>query len=190
MSKRYLFERDTDFSRLPETDWLANDTETGGLDASRNALLSIAVWSPTYQNSWYVQPIGQVEPSALAVNHLDTAVCASEGLRTRECAERLMAAMKGKSLIGHNIGFDLSFIARRVFGLGPTDDALLLFRGWRILDTYAMYSKLHPDEPKHLSDIVAHYGIEHDVSRLHDALYDAEMTGRCYLAMRQEMIDG
>lgn len=181
---RYSFLKDTDYT--PAEEWIAIDTETGGLDATKHALLSIAVWSPSYQDSWLTRPLGVTEPEAIKINGLDPAKCASEGLKQGESAERLMVALRGKAIVGQNISFDLAFLARRVFGLQPGDDAMKLFRGWRLLDTHDIFKRLHPDEPCHLHEIASYYGISLP-GRFHDAAYDAEVTGRVYMAMMEEM---
>lgn len=182
---RYYFKRDTDYAH-PPTDWIALDTETGGLDARKNALLSIAVWSPDYHDSWLVHPFGVTEPQALEINGLSVDECKKEGLFPDACGERLLKAIKGRAIIGQNIGFDLGFLAQRVFGLAPNDVGLRLLGAWRIIDTCDMFRRLHPDEPRHLCDIAAHYGLEVD-GQYHNALCDAEVTARVYMAMVAEM---
>lgn len=179
---RYSFGKSTDYTG----DWIAIDTETGGLDPTRHALLSIAVWSPTYQDSWLCRPLGACEAEAMKINGLDARECAENGLKPRESAERLMVALRGKAIVGQNVGFDLGFIASRIFGLKPGDDAMLIFRSMHIIDTHDIFKRLHPDAPCHLHEIAEHYGLG-DKSRFHDAAYDAEMTGRVYMAMQEEM---
>lgn len=182
---RYNFRRDTDYSHLPD-EWIAIDTETGGLDATKHALLSVAVWSPSYHDTWLTKPFGVVEPEALKINGLSTKTCSAEGLQAGECGERLLRAIAHKAIIGQNIGFDLGFIAHRVFGFAPDDAGMHLFKAWRLIDTCDMFRKLHPDEPRHLHEIAAFYGIEVP-GEYHNALYDAEVTGRVFLAMASEM---
>lgn len=175
-------------SWLPLDGIAAIDTETGGLSPMKHALLSVAVWTPEDGvTEFLVQPDGLCEAEALKINGLDPRECREKGLSRKEAAEKLSALLRGRVIVGQNVGFDLSFIAHRIFGIKPRTDAARLLQMLPVADTHDIFKQLHPDEPRHLGEIAAYYGVNPHPESAHSAGYDAEMTGRAYQAMVREM---
>lgn len=182
---RYSMKKDNNWI---SDNWIAIDTETGGLDPMQHALLTVAAWSPDVSETWMMRPDGRIESEALRINGLDPSQCAQEGLSRKEAAARLLQLIRGKAIVGQNICFDMSFIARRIFGIKPEDEAARLLGALRLIDTHDIFLSLHPGEPCHLCEIAAYYGIKGE--GFHTAIYDAEVTGRVYMAMLKELKDG
>lgn len=182
---KYQFKLETDFSHLP-SDFVVIDTETGGLDATKHALLSVAMWSPSGPaDIFLMKPFGKVEPDAIKINKLDVAKCAKEGLSCGQAAERIMHFIGRRPVVGQNIAFDMSFLASRVFGIKAGSPAVRLFDSIRLYDTHNIFRSMHT-EPSRLFELAAFYGVDIGDS-YHDALFDAEVTGRVYLQMREEI---
>ncbi len=84
-------------------------------------------------------------------------------------------------LVGHNVAFDLQFLARR-----PQGAAALL--ALPVLDTLLLSPVVHPEVDRHaLEDIAGRLGI--NVIGRHTALGDALVTGEVFLALIQLLAD-
>ena len=102
---------------IPTTDFIAIDTETGGLDSTECALLSIAAvpsWdAPPFHV--YILPVGRLEKKALEVNGYTPELWAARGALPEKHA--LWELQRWEHGIGrryqmaaHNAGFDLLFM--------------------------------------------------------------------------------
>lgn len=100
------------------TDFIAIDTETGGLDATECALLSIAA-VPSWGAEPFValiQPVGKIEKKAAAVNGYTPELWAERGAMPAKFAaielQRWLYQFHGRrfDLAAHNAGFDALFV--------------------------------------------------------------------------------
>jgi DNA polymerase III epsilon subunit-like protein len=101
------------------TDFVAFDTETGGLNSAECALLSIAAvpsWdAPPF--SVHILPAGRIDPKAAEVNGYTPELWAARGAMTPKNAlfefQRWLFEVRGDrrfDMAAHNAGFDLLFI--------------------------------------------------------------------------------
>lgn len=94
------------------------DTETGGLDPDRHALLEVGIVKVNFQlevvaefESFVCPPeMMIVEPSALGVNKLDLGEVRTKGLKEAELVKGLAPFMAGTVVVGHNVAFDWAFL--------------------------------------------------------------------------------
>ena len=96
----------------------------------------------------------------------------------KEAAETFLAFVGEALIVGHNVGFDLSFIeAARGDGYR--------FEAGRYLDTLVLARELFPGaESYRLGDLARFFGIE--LESAHRALPDAEATARLLLAFAED----
>ena len=155
----------------------ALDLELTGLKPRSDEIIEIGVvrctpdqvlerWStlvrPQTMPSLRIQRITGITPEMLA-----------EAPNFEEIEPKLRSLLDGAGLIGHNVGFDQSFLdAVNVHATHPATDTLLLAQ---IIDPAARSHRL--------GDLCAEYGIELD--QAHRALADAEASRRLLLALQE-----
>lgn len=116
--------------------FLIIDTETGGLDASKHSILSLAgiAWHPgikEIENSFtfgIAEPEIFAMPEAIAVNKINTDHLKKYGYSPWAAINQIKIFLnqvfsnerKPIILIGHNVGFDISFL-KRLYKLGGED---------------------------------------------------------------------
>lgn len=127
--------------------YLVVDTETGGLDAKKHSILSIA--GVAWKANCEIEPLfdfyiceDKIETTkrALEVNKIDLEIVKEEGYGCYEAVREIKKALnkrfghdrKPLTLIGHNISFDVGFIKRLYEQAGQ--DYYVDFRN-RALDT-------------------------------------------------------
>lgn len=162
---------------------LVLDTETTGLDVSRDRIVQIgavAMRGAEFENAAaldrLVDPGCPIPARAVAIHGIDEAMLAGAPRFSGVCNE-IETIAAGRVWIGHNIGFDIALVAREMALLG---------RKWRrpqSLCTTQLFAALYPRERDlNLESLTAHYGLS-DAGR-HSALGDAQMTAalwRCIL---------
>jgi DNA polymerase-3 subunit epsilon len=78
-------------------------------------------------------------------------------------------------LVGHNVGFDMSFLRKR-------EDRTGVHLGQPVLDTLLLDAAVHPDHEQHsLEAVAARLGV--DVTGRHTALGDALVTGEVFVRL-------
>ena len=168
---------------------LVIDTETGGLDPSRNAILSLAavVYNDGPEESIHLlinDPEGTMHIEALEVNGISQEKVAAEGISPREAVNRLRAllnknGMHGKVVLaGHNLPFDIGFLCRLFNLAGVSYDSMFRYGG---LDTKSLALALEAaGRIRPLSSSLAHTAAALGLNswREHDALEDALATAR------------
>ena len=163
------------------------DTETGGLDPLKNAVLQVAfVASKGRQIQVDVLDAGVCEIDALAINHIDLDLHETKALSLHSAATLLFdfycevkgCIPNGKVILGgHNTGFDIAFL-RRLF----RDTRIECPFSWhRTLDThtllFAKYARGEiPYEACNLEGALKHFGIRYEKAERHTALGDARVT--------------
>ena len=174
------------------------DTETGGLDPLYHSILSVGLVSGDgrKQLEFYVaEPEIVTHPRSMAINRLDPAVIAAEGLDPVAACERIdrflesLEVPRPVMMVGHNIAFDIAFL-RRMYRLAGRP--LPVDFGHRTVDTHTLMWSLvaRGKLPPHVrgSDAAfAHFDIAPPPEKRHTALGDAIAT-RDLLERLLEMI--
>jgi len=171
------------------TSLLVLDTETGGLDPSTDALLSIGLvdWRDgevRRTEEILVDPEGLVcGAKAMEVNRIDLDIHLAYSVSRAEAARRVREFCRpmGRPWItGHNVQFDISFV-RRLF----TPEELRRTFSHRVMDTmqvlaYLGHCGLIPDGIGKLDQAIQHFGIDVPAGQRHTALADALATASLY----------
>jgi DNA polymerase-3 subunit epsilon len=188
------------------------DTETGGLDPSVHALLSIGMahWRDGEilgTREILVQPGGRtVDSRALDINKIDLRAHNKVALARRSAAELFYRTTEewfpshGKNnritLGGHNVAFDVNFI-RPLFGDRWADTYNHAVVDTSSIFTFLWHSSRVPNELRGLDQGLRYFGVEVDNGKRHTALGDAVATALVYGAAvkslaspSQEWLDG
>lgn len=149
-------------------EWTAIDLETTGLDPSQDEIIEIGA----------VRVVdGQIVDEFSTLVHPGRAIPAPVTVLTgiqnddligapsiQAVLPQLQAFVGNTPLLGHNVGFDASFMHKHG-----------LFRNNEQIDTYELASVLLPEAPRYaLSQLTVMFGF--DIQSAHRALYDARAT--------------
>jgi CBS domain-containing protein len=161
---------------------VAIDTETTGLDPGNARIVEIAAvrvsageFEPEPPLVSRVRPDLPIPPRSTAFHHItDDMVAGAPSVAT--VLPRLEAALGGRLVIGHAVGFDLAMLAAESRRAG---------REWskpRSLDVRTLGMLVAPDLASHsLDGLAAWLGIE--IVNRHSALGDAEAAARIFIAL-------
>lgn len=168
---------------------LVLDCETGGLDPSTDALLSVGLVD--FQDGVVlrteeilIDPEGMVcDPKALAVNRIDLEMHCAYSVPRAHAAKQIQDFCRpmGRPIVaGHNVFFDIGFI-RRLFA----PEVLRRMVSHRMLDTMQVlcflgHAGLIPPDIAKLDQAMAHFGIAMPEGKRHTALGDALVTAELY----------
>lgn len=172
----------SDDTLLAELPVVVLDTETTGLDAGRDAIVSVGAvlchGRRLYRASVLdrlVDPGRAIPARATAVHGIDQAMVAGQPTIGQVLPE-LREMVSGRVVIGHQIGFDLALLhhaARRAGQDWPPPPRL---------DILLLSAALAPDEIGHeIDDQAARVGI--NISGRHTALGDALVTAELWLRL-------
>ncbi|CAA7612846.1 3'-5' exonuclease [Magnetospirillum sp. SS-4] len=171
-----------DATLLSELPSLVLDTETTGLNAARDAIVSVGAvrchGNRIYRSTvldLLVDPGRRIPARATAVHGIDDAMVAGKPGIDRVLPE-ILAMMAGTVLVGHNIGFDLALLqnAARVTGHAWTPPPRL--------DILLLAAALSPDEAAlEIDDQAGRMGI--NVSGRHTALGDSLVTAEIWVRL-------
>lgn len=180
------------------------DTETGGTDALRHAIIQIGavMWEhdqgvgriiPNSEFSIVIHESGELDPEALAINHFTDERIAREGVSSYQAlvqwhrylepwtgiAARNDTGASKLVLGGHNIGFDSEFLRRlyRINGYTKADFERRI--SYRQFDTasvarFLIMAGVVPIQEPKSDSLFMHFGCTPD--KPHDALSDAIAT--------------
>jgi len=172
------------------------DVETGGFNASRDALLEIAAVTvrlddngrahPAETLSSHVIPFpgAGLDPKALAFNGIDPDHPFRDALPEREALTKVLGpvrrAVKASGctraiLVGHNAAFDLGFLNAAVDRAGFKRNP---FHPFSTFDTVSLSGLAFGQTV--LARAASAAGLEWHESEAHSAVYDAEMTCRLF----------
>jgi CBS domain-containing protein len=157
------------------------DTETTGLDASEARLLQFGavhieagVLAAT-KFECKVNPGVAIPPASTKIHGLTAEILAGAPIFP-EAYARFCGFAETRLLIGHNVGFDLAILQRecKLAGLKPPQN--------RMLDTRLLAELCFPRLAGFTLDALAsHLGLT--ITGRHDALADAELTAKLFLAL-------
>ncbi len=181
------------------------DTETGGLDARTNSILSlgaVVLHNGAIADTLYClirEPEINAEPTALAINKLDLNVVREEGLTPAEAVNKLVNFLqrndirKSAQFAAHNAPFDLAFV-KRLFELAGKDFNKVFSYRPLCTQTAALLLDLSgrislPGGSASLDNLVKFFKVDLDRSEGHNALNDA-VAGARVLVKELELIGG
>lgn len=168
------------------------DVETGGFNATRDALLEIAAVMITISpegrlargetHAYHVRPFegANLEPASLAVNGIDPFHPLRPAIDERDALHRVfrdvreairLQGCKRAILVGHNANFDLSFLNAAVV---RTEIKRNPFHPFSCFDTVTLAGAALGQTVLAKAAMVA--GMEWDSASAHSAAYDAERT--------------
>jgi len=165
------------------------DTETTGLDPARARIIEIG-GLPLSDGRLdekralrrLVNPGEPIPETATRINKIDDTMVADAPGFAKVWPD-FVAAISGKVLIGHTLGFDLAMLKRECMRAG------LPWHPLRTLDTNLLAQVVAPN--------LGGFTLEHLASWLgiavedrHSALADAELTGKIFLALIPKLRDG
>lgn len=175
------------------------DVETGGFDASRDALLEIAV-VPILMNSdgllicaetttTHVAPFpgAHIDPRSLEITGIDPTHPFRGALEEREALDLIFhpvrRALKASGcnraiLVGHNAHFDLGFVNAAIRRTGYKRSP---FHPFSCFDTVSLAGLALGQTV--LAKAVAASGVPWDGSQAHSAVYDTERTAELFCAI-------
>ncbi|MYD43724.1 MAG: ribonuclease T [Gammaproteobacteria bacterium] len=176
------------------------DIETGGVDATKHALLEMAIvllrWEndalhPDVAYTWNIEPHPDtnITEKSIELTHIDPAdterSTVDEETAVRECFRIVQRRVKEAEcrrgvLTGHNAHFDYGFIRAAIArnGIGRSANP---FHPFTVLDTASMGAVAVGHTVLH--EIAHRLDIEYDKSEAHSARYDAEITARVFCAI-------
>ncbi len=168
------------------------DTETGGLDCNVQSLLSVGMWTlDTFKGTIYnplyflvKEPEIMTTLEAMAINGLDLEDIERDGLEPKEALEKVREyckPLRGPYPVGHNIGFDIGFLNRLVFLSG---NSYALPFHYRTIDIPSILTTMYlagilPKDISSSQKALEYFGMERGA--VHNALHDAECTGKVHL---------
>lgn len=185
--------------------YLYLDTETGGLSATKDALLTIGLVAHDDDKGILgtahilVQPEGlRVQPGALKVNRIDMDEHVKYALSRKGAAEAVVEFVQqhfGKFwknapvMIGHNVKFDVGFME----ALFEETDVKCPY-SYHVMCTMGIalflrdLGKIAPENVK-LVTLMELYGIDFPEESRHTSLGDATATRSLHLAMREHAME-
>ncbi len=163
---------------------IAIDVETTGISPEKERIIEIGAFRPETGEIFrtLIQP-GRPLPEKITELTGITDEMLIGAPEEKEAIERLLAFMSGDViLLGHNIGFDHSFLVQAIRRCGLEEPEFLG------IDTLKLSRVLCPELPnKKLETMVEHFGLTNE--RAHRAFEDARVTVevyRCLKAMNKE----
>lgn len=168
------------------TDYLALDIETTGLSPERDRIIEIG--AVKYKNgeaagefSCLVRTYGPLPEKITELTGITDEMLAGGCEEKTAITEFLAFAKEMPVLLGHNIGFDYSFIKVAALRCGMEFER-------EALDTLQFAKKLHPElASRTLTALCAHYGIVQE--HAHRAAEDAVSAHRLYRALAAKFPD-
>jgi DNA polymerase-3 subunit epsilon len=170
-----------------DTEFVALDLETTGLDARRDEILSIGLVSlkagqiELASAAHYLISPEQAIPEAAAVIHHITDDTAARGQAMRIVLPRVLERLAGRVLLGHHVSVERAFLdaaCRRLYGAGflvPMADTEALIRHWLL-----RRNQVFAGRELRLHALRERYGLPR--YKAHDALSDALATAELFCA--------
>jgi ribonuclease T len=181
------------------------DVETGGFNASKDALLQIAAVLIEFDaaghlvrgstHSYHVQPFpgSNIEPASLQVNRIDPWHPLRPAIDERDALQRVfkevrtamqVTGCKRAILVGHNSWFDLSFLNAAAARSGVKRSP---FHPFSSFDTATLAGAALGQTVLAKASTIA--GFNWDTASAHSATYDAERTADLFCAVCNELAE-
>ncbi len=160
------------------------DVETTGLEPSYGdricevAILRCAYGEPAARLEQLVNPLRPISPGAFAVNGISADMLADAPVFP-QVAPRVLALLQGAVLVGHNVAFDIGFIATELRQAGHAVPRFVA------LDTCKLARRTLVANGYSLSRLSRHLGLPSN-GREHRAMADVETTRALY----ERLVDG
>lgn len=154
---------------------IALDLETTGLDPDRDAVIEIGIvrfQDSRIEDTWQclINPGRPVPPFITQLTGIDDAMLANAP-RFTQILEELQERIGDYPILGHNVGFDISFLQKRG-----------VFHNNQLIDTYDLASVLLPDAGRYrLDSLASALGVI--PQQRHRALDDARTTHQVFLRL-------
>ncbi len=157
-------------------DFVLFDTETTGLDKD-DEIIELAVLSSSGEvlfNKRF-RPEKDIHPMAAKCNHLSKKILANEPKFSIEDVKELVQLFKGKTIVGHNVTFDIRLLAQTVrrYNLPVKEDSILSLTD-RSFDTKLVSKKFIKTKSYALNNLTTLVGITREEQ--HNAADDCLMT--------------
>lgn len=159
------------------------DTETTGLDPSKNRIVEIGAIElmnhvPTGRHFHkYINPEMDIPAEATNVHGITNERVAKEPVFAEIAAEFIDFAADAKFVI-HNAEFDMGFLNAEFARLGFEKMPMS-----RAVDTVRMARQKFPGAPASLDALCKRFGIDNTHRTLHGALLDADLLAKVYLEL-------
>jgi DNA polymerase-3 subunit epsilon len=172
---------------------LVIDTETGGLNAGVDSLLSVAavVWRSreliAETQIFVCEPEIRMDEGSFRIHGIEPAWLKRHGVHPREAVAKLeqfvaehIKQMEPVVLAGHNVGFDVAFL-KRLYRLAGADYSKRFSH--RTLDTasvglFLILAQILPAGAASSDELFGCFGIPFGKKERHSALGDARATAR------------
>lgn len=125
----------------------------------------------------YINPGRHIPEEVVRIHGISDADVKSEPPFS-DIAEEFLEFVDGATLVIHNAGFDLGFIANELH-LGGFDD----IGHMPVIDTLELARNRHPHQRNNLDALCDRYSVDRSRRTRHGALLDAELLAEVYLAM-------
>ena len=164
------------------TDYVVLDVETTGIDRKNDRMVEIAILAVSNGNiveqyQTLVNPGIPISPGAYSTHGISDADVASAP-KAESIAADIAERLRGKTVVGHNVTFDLAFIETAFRDAGITEKLFYI-------DTHSFSRKLFPTFPKYgLQDLLSLLHIEKEEA--HRALGDVISTYRLFERCKDE----
>lgn len=168
--------------RLNDADYVIFDLETTGLSARYDRIIEFGATKYTHgqeydKRDFFINPNRKLRDLIMKKTNI-TQEMVDGGKPIKEALQEILDYFGDAVIIDHNAGFDIGFLneALKNNGLPQIKNS--------IIDTLPWSRYMFPKQRSHTLEAVARtLGIEYDETKVHRAIYDAEVLEAVYMAM-------
>lgn len=182
-----------------EPHYLVFDVETTGIDVFNDRIVQLVIATADRDGNliahreWIIDPGVEVSDGAAEVHGLTTEYLTLNGLDPRDSFSEALDFFEEYGdlvWVAYNLNFDASIIGEEFsrHGVTQTWPEWLEGDGWNTLFDPLVVDRAkdkYRKGPRKLLNVAEHYGIPLDASKLHDALYDVEITAKVAAAVEK-----
>lgn len=164
------------------------DTETTGIGYKTERVLEVACIevidrkTTGEQIHQYINPEKEVGEGAFKVHGISWESVKHEPLFA-ECADSLIAMLRGGVFVAHNAPFDMGFLNEEFRRAGKD---FQIGRDCEVLDTLKLAKSIYPGQKNSLDALCNRLSIDRSSRVLHGALLDTQLLVQVYIAMTQK----
>lgn len=164
------------------------DTETTGIGYKTERVLEVACIEVIdrkitgEQIHQYINPEKEVGEGAFKVHGISWESVKHEPLFA-ECADGLIAMLRGSTFVAHNAPFDMGFLNEEFRRAGKD---FQIGRDCEVLDTLKLAKSIYPGQKNSLDALCNRLSIDRSSRVLHGALLDTQLLVQVYIAMTQK----